>query len=1077
MQVSVIIAVYNRAPLLNELLDQWRKIDKETKYEYELIFSDDESSDNSVEILKACNDLPIRVLQNKHGGASKARNHAYEYATGEIIIFTGDDIFPSVDFVNNHYETYLKNGENFATLGRIEWRDGIEMNHLMKHITDIGCEQFGFVGMKPYEIIDFRHFYTSNISVSRKKLQELDCLFDTTFKKYGFEDIELGYRLFKKGVNIFYNPSILCFHDHVYNSVDKFCNRQLSAGEELNTFKKLNPELSSDEIKIDLESFANLFEKFYKQDTFFDFSSDFIRIQIEIAKYFTKILEKIIRKTNSQSFKKICSYFYRIIFSYNMYVGLAIGNEKCKPVKKRIAERFVVKYLTNGNSQIFFDADNNFSEENSQKYYTVGRKRITIQYNISDENGGRIRFDPLDNFCKIKIIDAHAVLKDDSQMKIKFDFTNASFNDEIYYDFSKEKDPILISGILPKGVKSIKIEFDINYINSKRMIELTKKLLKYSWKATKKIIKHVRMSKNIEKQKCVSNINRKIWIHVKYNDSTCLNKLKEYQDICSCIKDVVIEGSDCIENGYEVYEYNISNNQNAMEKSQFFNVAFCLLRYNYDFAIISDNLEHFPMIHCNTLLDATIFSKKIGNIEYLSEKGISACGRYIRIPGSKRIDNVINADTVIQEMRCIDEKKLLIGQDRVVEFSEECNVEQINKQKPIILILPVFMAVGGVERNTVEVMSRLKDVYDFIVISFERHRPEQGSLYYQIADLALMYLDLAEISDFDEYLNIMKNIKEIYQPDLVWICNSSPWFMDHSSDIRNVFNNSPIVTQDVYDYQYGWIQYYDRPSIHSYDRFIAVNEKIKEKFINEYQIPKESIDLVYSAIDISKVKCLNEKHISREDILNNFGLKPNKKYFTFIGRFTEQKQTHKIVELAKYAVEKYGEEIDFIMVGDGELSDSIDELIKKYELQKRVHRFKYIANTVEFLKGMDGILITSIFEGLPIVTIEAMCVGTPILATDVGDLPLFVKKHNIGVISKSKEMFDIESAFDEFLSNLDCYKRNTMESAMENIRFFSSERAANLMNESFIKAMSKYDNKYKKKREKNRYDKLRKRTL
>ncbi|MGD5763666.1 hypothetical protein QUU53_22525, partial [Xanthomonas citri pv. citri] len=107
----------------------------------------------------------------------------------------------------------------------------------MKHITDIGCEQFGFVGMRPYEIVDFRHFYTSNVSVSRKKLQQLDQLFDTTFKKYGFEDVELGYRLHKVGVQIIYNPVALGFHDHIYDSVVKFCRRQHSAVEELNTFK------------------------------------------------------------------------------------------------------------------------------------------------------------------------------------------------------------------------------------------------------------------------------------------------------------------------------------------------------------------------------------------------------------------------------------------------------------------------------------------------------------------------------------------------------------------------------------------------------------------------------------------------------------------------------------------------------------------------------------------------------------------------------------------------------------------------------------------------------------------------
>jgi Glycosyltransferase len=1060
MQVSVIIAVYNRASLLNELLDQWRKIDKETKYEYEIIFSDDESSDNSLEILKACNDLPIRVLENKHGGASKARNHAYEYAKGEIVIFTGDDIFPPEDFINSHYETYIKNGEDFATLGRIEWRDGIEMNHLMKHITDIGCEQFGFVAMKPYEIIDFRHFYTSNISVSRKKLEELDCLFDTSFKKYGFEDIELGYRLSKNGVKIFYNPSILCFHDHVYNSVDKFCNRQLSAGEELNTFKELHPELSFDEIKIDIDSFSELFEEFAKKDGVFDLSSDFIRFGIHMSKHVTKILEKLILKTDSIILKKLCSYLYRIIFWYSMYIGIAIGNKKCKNVKRKTAERFVIKYLSNGQSQIFFDNDNNFSEENSIKYYTVGCKRITLKYNILNENIRRIRLDPLDSFCKIKLIDAHVILKDNSYREINFEYTNASVQRGSFYDFSKQIDPILISERLSDEIKSVEITFDMSYLTYKRIFVLSKKLFRYAKKAIKKIINGIGKKKGREKYQSISNVCRKVWIKINYEDFSHSTIISEYKSICASLKDVVISDVDCTEKEYEIYQYTISNEKNAMEKSQFFNAVFCLLRYNYDFILVSDSLEHFPKIHWSTLSDAMIISKRIGEIASLSKKEMNASGKYIRIPGSKQIENVIDVNAIIPQIKCINESKLLIGEERLIEFNEKCSLDKAKKEKPIILVLPVFMAVGGVERNTADVMSRLSNSYDFVVVSFERHRPEQGSLYYQIANLALMYSDLAEISDFNQYLNILGNIKEIYQPDLIWICNSSPWFMEHCSEIRAIFNDAPIVTQDVYDYKYGWINYYDKPGVHSYDRFIAINQKIRDKFIGTYNIPEKDIDLIYPAMDISKLEALNNNKLSREDILGKYGLRSDKIYFTFIGRFTEQKQPHKVVELAKYVIEKYGNDIDFVMVGDGELSDGIDELIVKYKLEERIHRIKYISNVVEFLRAMNGIVITSIFEGLPIVTIESMCAGTPIVATDVGDLALFVNKHNIGVISKSYEMKDIQEAFDEFYNNWNFYKDNTEKSASTNIEFFSSKRAADLMNDSFVKAMKKYNNKY-----------------
>ena len=197
MDVSVIFATYNRGNILEAVFDAWRKVDTVTKYSYEIICSDDESKDNTINILESITDLPVKVIKNTKGGAAKARNEALKVATGKIIIFTGDDIFPQEDFINKHYENYLKYGYKTATLGRLDWHKDIVVNHLMKHITEIGCEQFGFIGLPPYQFVDFRHFYTSNISVSKELLDKLDFIFNLDFDKYGFEDIELGYRLQK----------------------------------------------------------------------------------------------------------------------------------------------------------------------------------------------------------------------------------------------------------------------------------------------------------------------------------------------------------------------------------------------------------------------------------------------------------------------------------------------------------------------------------------------------------------------------------------------------------------------------------------------------------------------------------------------------------------------------------------------------------------------------------------------------------------------------------------------------------------------------------------------------------------
>lgn len=119
--ISVIIPTYNRLRLLPTVIEAWRIVDRQTDFPYEIIFSDDGSEDGSVEFLEQVSDLPIRVLKNDHGGASKARNAAIGAAAGERLLIIGDDIFPAPDLLNVHANLAKRLGRNVATLGVVDW--------------------------------------------------------------------------------------------------------------------------------------------------------------------------------------------------------------------------------------------------------------------------------------------------------------------------------------------------------------------------------------------------------------------------------------------------------------------------------------------------------------------------------------------------------------------------------------------------------------------------------------------------------------------------------------------------------------------------------------------------------------------------------------------------------------------------------------------------------------------------------------------------------------------------------------------------------------------------------------------
>src|SRR5205823_2336643 len=189
--------------------------------------------------------LPIVTLENEHGGAARARNAATRRAQGERILMLGDDIFPNPQLVNQHFELSRQVGHETAMLGDIKWHPELKLNYLMTHITEVGHEQFSLNAFQPGQYLDFSNFYTSNISIDRQLLLSERVLFDERFYTYGFEDVELGYRLSKKGLKILFGPEAWASHYHSY-TIDGFCKRQTSAGEMAVVFVRLHPELEKD---------------------------------------------------------------------------------------------------------------------------------------------------------------------------------------------------------------------------------------------------------------------------------------------------------------------------------------------------------------------------------------------------------------------------------------------------------------------------------------------------------------------------------------------------------------------------------------------------------------------------------------------------------------------------------------------------------------------------------------------------------------------------------------------------------------------------------------------------------------
>jgi glycosyltransferase involved in cell wall biosynthesis len=244
--ISIIMPCYNREYDLRRVLEAYDQQD--AGIPFELIAVDDASTDHTYELLTSYQpkhySLIIERLVTNQGPAA-ARNRGIALAQAPITLFVGDDILPAPGFVRQHIEAHTLHADlTTAILGCTTWPSDLTMNTLMAHIDGVGAQQFSYYYLRDGQEYDFRHFYTSNISIKTDFLKSLDHWFDTDFTYAAFEDAELAYRLSKNGLRILYVSEPLAYHYH-YHTIWTFSKRQYLSGLMACLLVKKHPQLSS----------------------------------------------------------------------------------------------------------------------------------------------------------------------------------------------------------------------------------------------------------------------------------------------------------------------------------------------------------------------------------------------------------------------------------------------------------------------------------------------------------------------------------------------------------------------------------------------------------------------------------------------------------------------------------------------------------------------------------------------------------------------------------------------------------------------------------------------------------------
>jgi len=241
--LTVVIPTHDRRPILELTLDA---LERQSCADFSIVVVDDGSSDDTWSWLErraaAASSRKLTIARQENRGQGQARNLALREVASGLVLFIGDDIVPGDRLVEEHLRAHSAHAGDCAVVGFIDWyRARMRVTPALE-MANVEGHQFGFAHMTPGEV-SFRCFYTSNLSIPRAALG--DDPFDPTFRLYGWEDIELGYRLHRRGIPLIYRPEARAEHLHPMTLADLF-RRQRRVGEAFHTLLALHPELAAD---------------------------------------------------------------------------------------------------------------------------------------------------------------------------------------------------------------------------------------------------------------------------------------------------------------------------------------------------------------------------------------------------------------------------------------------------------------------------------------------------------------------------------------------------------------------------------------------------------------------------------------------------------------------------------------------------------------------------------------------------------------------------------------------------------------------------------------------------------------
>jgi glycosyltransferase involved in cell wall biosynthesis len=224
VDATIVIPTYNKVAHLQVTLESLEDLDYPREC-FEVVVVDDGSQDGTSSFLSGARfNFRLRPFRHhKNRGRAAARNTGVRQAGGRVVVFLDSDMKAVPGLLTAHLRRQAEE-QRLVILGNVRRAPEVQPTALVRYLDSRGVHK-----LKPGEPTPFRYFVTNNVSLERGFLLTVG-LFDERFRKFGGEDLELGYRLDRAGARFVYSPEAQTYRTD-YRDIPELCKAMVTYGE------------------------------------------------------------------------------------------------------------------------------------------------------------------------------------------------------------------------------------------------------------------------------------------------------------------------------------------------------------------------------------------------------------------------------------------------------------------------------------------------------------------------------------------------------------------------------------------------------------------------------------------------------------------------------------------------------------------------------------------------------------------------------------------------------------------------------------------------------------------------------